>query len=149
MTYIGQAECETCHEHGNSLRSGRSICLHVAFPGMLAVYTETMSRRLVALLIVLVMGLQGPILSYAAGSTPTASGHCCPDHDPGKTSNGCSSCPASVLAGGCCASSASFAVTPRLLISQLVRPSILLPSESGSVSFATECPTPQFRPPIV
>jgi hypothetical protein len=108
-----------------------------------------MNRRLIVLLVVLVMGLQGPILAYAAGSTPTTAEHCCPGHDSGNAGNGCTSCPADVLAGTCCAGGAFFAVTLDSQISLLNLPSSLLPSESGSVSFATECPTPQFRPPIV
>jgi len=60
-----------------------------------------MSRRFIGLLVVLVMGLQGPILAYAAVSTATA--HCCPSQESGNPGNGCSSCPAGVLAGACCA----------------------------------------------
>ena len=107
-----------------------------------------MNRRLIVLLVVLAVGLQGPILAYAAGST-TAAEHCCPGHDSGNAGNECTSCPAGLLAGACCVGSAFFTAMLDSQISLLIPPSSLLPSESGSVSFATESPTPQFRPPIV
>ena len=67
-----------------------------------------MSRRLIALLVVLVMGLQGPILAFAAASTTTGAAHCCPGHESGVAGNRCAPCPASVLAGTCCAASPVF-----------------------------------------
>jgi hypothetical protein len=116
--------------------------------GPLEVYTQVMSRRFIALLVVLVMGLQGPILAFAAAS-PMAAGHCCPGHQSGTAGNGCTSCPAGVLAATCCATNS---VTTAMLsspVSLLASPSGHLLPESGSVSFATENPAPQFRPPIV
>jgi len=115
----------------------------------LAVYTESMKRRLTALLIVLVMGLQGPMLAHAAGSAAATAGHCCPGQASGNAGNDSSSCPAGVLAGVCCLGSVSFTALLHLQISPLIPTPSLLPSESVSVSFATESPTPQFRPPIV
>jgi hypothetical protein len=113
------------------------------------VYTKFMNRRFIALLVVLVMGLQGPILALAAASTTAAAAHCCPGHQSGTASNACSPCPTGVLAATCCAGSPAFTATLYSQISLLIRPSSLLLSESDSVPFVTERPTPNFRPPIV
>lgn len=117
----------------------------------LAVYTYSVSRRFIALLIVFVVALQGPALAYAAASTvSTTTTHCCPGHELGNAGNGCNSCPAGVLAaGGCCAGCAVFIAMPSSQLSLWAPPLNLLPSESRSVSFDTESPTPQIRPPIV
>jgi hypothetical protein len=108
-----------------------------------------MSRRFIALLVVLVMGLQGPILAFASASTTTAAAHCCPGHELGTAGKGCLPCPAAVLAGTCCASSPGFTAILYSQISLLIRPSSLLLSKSDSVPFVTESPPPNFRPPIV
>src|ERR1700739_1592687 len=113
-----------------------------------------MNRRLIASLIVLAIGLQGPILAYAttaisAVSTMTTPADCCPGHESGLAGNGCSSCLAGVVAGECCGGSVVFAAILGSHISLLAPLLHLLPSESGSVSFATERPGPQLRPPIV
>jgi len=118
------------------------------FPRLAQVYTALMSRRLIALLCVLVMGLQGPLLAYAAAST-TAAAHCCPGQESGTAGSDCPPCPTGVLAGACCAGSPVFTAMLYPQISLLVTSSRLLLPESGSVPFATESPTPRFRPPIV
>jgi len=116
--------------------------------GRWEVYTQAMSRRFIALLVVLVMGLQGPIVAFA-GASPTAAGHCCPDHRSGNAANGCTSCPAGVLAATCCAANSASTAILSSPVSPVAPPTGHLLPESGSVSFATENPTPQFRPPIV
>lgn len=126
-----------------------SHLLPAASPRSFAVYTESMGQRLVALLVVLVMGLQGPVLAYASGSAAPTAAHCCPGTDTGHSGNGCSSCPDTVAAGACCAGSAFFATMTDVPTSLTVAPPSLLLTQAGSVSFATECPSPQFRPPIV
>ena len=124
------------------------LCAYAQLPRLAQVYTALMSRRLIALLVVLVMSLQGPFLAYAAAST-TAAAHCCPGQESGIAGNECPPCPAGVLAGACCAGSPVFTAILYPHISLLVSSSRLLLSESDSVPFATESPTPRFRPPIV
>jgi len=119
------------------------------FPESHAVYTVVMSRRFIALLVVLVMGLQGPILAFAAAATTTVTAHCCPGHDSGIAGNGCSPCPAGVLAGTCCAGSPVFTARLDSQIPIFMPASTLLLSQSDSIAFVTESPTPNFRPPIV
>lgn len=107
-----------------------------------------MSRRFIAFIVVLVIGLQGPILAFEVASA-TAAAHCCPGNESGNASNGCSSCPAGVLAGSGCAVSPVFTAMLNTQISLLIPPLSFLLPESDSVSFVTEIPAPQFRPPIV
>src|ERR1700751_2490434 len=104
-----------------------------------------MNRRLIAFLILLAIGLQGPILAYAttaisAVSTMTTPADCCPGHESGLAGNGCSSCLPGVVAGDCCGGSIVSTAILGSHISLLALPSHLLPSESGSVSFAMERP---------
>jgi hypothetical protein len=115
----------------------------------LAVYTHGMSRRFIALIVVLVMGLQGPFLAMAAAPGMTATGHCCPGHQSGHDDNGCPPCPAGVLVGTCSAGSPVFATSLCTHISLSLRPVSFLLSALDSVPFVTESPDPRFRPPIV
>ena len=102
-----------------------------------------MNRRLVALLIVLAIGLQGPILAYADTVTAGHSANCCLGHGCGQTSEGSSPCcPAGGPTATCHTGSA-------VLSSPSALPLQFLTSESGSVPFATESLGPELRPPIV
>jgi hypothetical protein len=111
-----------------------------------------MNRRLVALLIVLAMALQGPILAYAvtmtaAGSALAMPANCCPGHGSDHSNYESSCCPAGLLAGACCAGVGT-AILPSH-VSLPAPPLHLLPWDSGSVWYATESPGPQLRPPIL
>lgn len=108
-----------------------------------------MSSRFVALVVVLVMGLQAPFLAMAAAPGMTATGHCCPGHQSGHDGNGCLPCPAGVLVGTCSAGSPVFAASLCTQISLRLRPTGFLLSDLDSVPFVTESPDPHFRPPIV
>jgi hypothetical protein len=113
-----------------------------------------MNRRLVAFLIVLAMTLQGPILSYAATMTAAESAmampaDCCPGHGSDHANHGFSCCPAGLLAAACCAGPGIVAAILPSHVTLPAPPLHLLPWESGSVSYATESPGPQLRPPIV
>ena len=118
-------------------------------PSSLAVYTEIMSRRFIALLAVLLVGLQVPILTFAPGATTTAAADCCPGNELGHAGNGCPPCPAGVLAGMCCAASSFFTASFGSQASPSVSSSRFLLIESGSTPFVSESLTPNFRPPIV
>jgi len=117
--------------------------------GSLAVYTHLMSRRFVALIVVLLMGLQGPLLAMAAAPGMTTTGPCCPGHQPGHNGNGCPPCPAGVPVSTCSAGSLVSAASPGTQISLLMRPTGFLLSQLDSVPFGTQSPDPRFRPPIV
>lgn len=125
--------------------------MHALYPkGPVAVYTEVMSRRCIALLLILVTGLQGNFLAFAPELTAsTGAAHCCPGHASGIAGDGCSRCPAGVLSGSCGAGSPVFTAMLNTQFSELVSPARYTLSESGSVSFTTEIPSPHFRPPIV
>jgi hypothetical protein len=108
-----------------------------------------MNRRLVALLIVLAITLQGPNLAYAAGAAAaTTMPAACQDHTPGQSGNaGSSCCPQGLLPGLCCADGLVFTGVPSTPVTSVL-PSRLLPTASGSEPFATERPAPLLRPPI-
>lgn len=108
-----------------------------------------MSRRFIALIVVLVMGLQGPLLAIAAVPGMTATGDCCPGHQTGHDGNGCPPCPAGVLVGTCNAGSPGSTATLYTQVSLLLRPTSFLLLALDSVPFVTESPDPRFRPPIV
>jgi hypothetical protein len=133
---------------GNFARYRRS------YLGTRSEYTRIMHRRLITLLVVLAMGLQGPIQAHAAASagaqpTMSAAADCCPAHAFERAGRGCSHCPAVMLHGDC---SAGCVVITAILNSGLSLPAAsaqLVPWESGTTPFATESLTPQLRPPIV
>jgi hypothetical protein len=102
-----------------------------------------MNRRVVALLLVLAIGLQGPILAYAAVATATTVSDCKPD-----TGSSSSCCPQGLLPGLCCAGGLVFTGVPSTPVTSLMLPLHLLPAASGSEPFATERPAPLLRPPI-
>jgi hypothetical protein len=107
-----------------------------------------MNRRLVALLIVLAINLQGPTLAYAAAAAATMPA-ACQDHTPGQSGDaGSSCCPQGLLPGLCCAGGLVFTGVPSTPVTSLVLPVRLLPTASGSEPFATERPAPLLRPPI-
>ena len=109
-----------------------------------------MNRRLVALLIVLAIGLQGPILAYADTVTAGHSANCCLGHGCGQTSEGSSPCcPAGGPAATCHTDSAVLTAIIASQSSPSALPLQFLTSESGSVPFATESLGPELRPPIV
>jgi hypothetical protein len=107
-----------------------------------------MNRRVVALLLVVAIGLQGPILAYAAVATATMPA-ACQDALPGHGGNDSSSCcPQGLLPGVCCPGGLVLAGVGSAPVALLALPSHLLPIASGSVPIATERPAPLLRPPI-
>jgi hypothetical protein len=108
-----------------------------------------MNRRFVAYLIMLMIGLQGPSLAYAAALTAKTMPAGCASHvlsQDGHDKASC--CPDNVSAGLCCSPGVVFGGAPSLLVTHLSSPTSLLPPDSGSVAFATERPSPPLRPPI-
>src|ERR1700732_3362120 len=107
-----------------------------------------MSRRLVALLVMLAISLQGPTLAYAAATAAKTMPASCASNLLCQDGNDNSCCPQGMLPGPCCAGGLVFAGMPAALITPPAIPSQLLPSCSDSLAFATERPSPLLRPPI-
>ena len=113
-----------------------------------------MNSRFIALLLVLAMGLQGPLLAYAAA--PGASGpgtatiSVCPDGTVLQAGNDCSSCCShGSIPAGCIAVCAVPMATPVLAIVDWAFALEAAPPTSVSVSFVGQRPDPLIRPPIV
>jgi len=106
-----------------------------------------MNRRLVALLVMLAISLQGPSLAYAAAATAKTMPASCASHILGQSGSDNSCCPQG-LTGVCCAG--GLVVTGMLSapVTLPAAPLHLAPFASGSVAFATERPSPLLRPPI-
>ena len=107
-----------------------------------------MNRRLVALLVVLAISLQGPSVAYAAAAAAKTMPASCADHILGQSGSDNSCCPQGLLPGVCCAGGLVVTGMPSAPVTLPAAPSHLLPSPSGSVPFATERPSPLLRPPI-
>lgn len=107
-----------------------------------------MKRRLVAFLVVLAIGLQGPTFAYADAAAAKTMPASCAGHMLAHHGSQTCCCPEALLPGVCCAGGlvlsgmASATVPPPATLSRL------LPVSSGSVAFATERPSPPLRPPI-
>jgi hypothetical protein len=105
-----------------------------------------MNRRVIALLIVLAVSVQGPSLAYAAVATATMPA-ACHDHLPANGGNDSSSCcPQGLLPGACCSGGLVLAGSAPLALMPL--PVRLPPIAARSVPMATERPAPLLRPPI-
>jgi hypothetical protein len=105
------------------------------------------NRRFIALLVMLAIGLQGPILAYAGTVTEKPAG--CADHTLVHGSNADSSCcPQGIAPGLCCAGGIVLTAVPSAPVIRLAEPLRLSPPPSGPVAFATQRPTPLIRPPI-
>lgn len=112
-----------------------------------------MTRGFVTLLLIMVVGLEGPALAYATAASPAGSALTAPAdclaHLPAKASGDSACCWPGALASACCAGSIVFAT---ILSTQMSSPALslaLVPHAGGSVAFATESPGPELRPPIV
>jgi hypothetical protein len=105
-----------------------------------------MNRRLVALLVVLAISLQGPSLAYAAAAKMMPAS--CAGHVLDHSGNNDSCCPQGVLPGLCCAGGLVLTGLPSTQMTLPLVSSSRMPPVSGSVAFATERATPLFRPPI-
>jgi hypothetical protein len=106
-----------------------------------------MNRRLVALLVVLVISLQGASLAYAAAAAAKTMPTSCADHILGQSGSDNSCCPQG-MAGVCCAGGLALTGMPSAPVTLPAAPLHLLLSRSGSVPFTTERPSPLLRPPI-
>jgi hypothetical protein len=107
-----------------------------------------MSRRLVALLFVLAIALQGPSLAYASAAAAKTMPAACAGHmlcDP-CGNNSC--CPDGMLPGACFAGGIAFTGMPSAMVFPSAAPSNLLPFISDASAFATERTSPLLRPPI-
>lgn len=107
-----------------------------------------MNRRFVAFLVVLVISLQGPTFAYADAAAAKTMPAACAGHVLGHHGSHDCCCPEGLLAGACCAGGFVLTGMPSATVSAPAAPSRLLPSNSGSVAFATERPSPLLRPPI-
>ncbi len=108
-----------------------------------------MNRRFVALLVMLAIGLQGPILAYAVVANAKTMPAACAGHTLGQSGNDDSSCcPQGIAPGLCCAGGMVLTAIPSTLPTPPTLPSRFVPCASGSVAFATERPIPLLRPPI-
>jgi hypothetical protein len=108
-----------------------------------------MDRRSVALLVMLAIGLQGPILAYAGAVTAKTMSATCAGHTLGQSGNDDSPCcPQGLASGVCCAGGIVLTCVPCTPFTPPAVPSHVVPPASGSVAFATERPTPLLRPPI-
>jgi len=107
-----------------------------------------MSHRFVALLVMLAISLQGPILAYAGVASAKTTPAACAGHALGHGSDDSSCCPQGIAPGICCAGGLLLAGIPSSPLAPPAVPSHLAPCASGSVAFATQRPTPLLRPPI-
>jgi len=107
-----------------------------------------MNRRLVALLVVLAISLQGPSLAYAAAAAAKTMPASCASHILGQSGSDDSCCPQGTLPGVCCAGGLVLTGMTSAPVTLRAMPLHLLPSPSGSTPFATERPSPLLRPPI-
>jgi hypothetical protein len=111
-----------------------------------------MNRRFVALLLVFAIGLQAPIVAYAAAVIPTGSALTtpadCPGRVPGHSNTDTSCCTQGALASACCAGSIVFATVVSFPVLPPALAGAPAPAAAHSVSFATESPGPELRPPI-
>jgi hypothetical protein len=107
-----------------------------------------MNRRLVALLVVLAISLQGPSLAYAAAAAAKTMPASCAGHVLGQSGSDDSCCPQGMLPGVCCAGGLVLTGMPSAPVTLPAVPLHLLPSPSGAAPFATERPSPLLRPPI-
>lgn len=106
-------------------------------------------RRFVVLVIMLVIGLQGPSLAYASAVTTKTMPPACAGHTVGQNGcDGCPCCPPGSAPGVCCTGGVVFTGMSSALVIPLVIPVYRLPAAAGFVDFATERPTPPLRPPI-
>ncbi len=107
-----------------------------------------MSRRVIALLVVLVISVQGPTFAYADAAAAKTVPAACAGHMLGHHGGHDCCCPEGMLPGPCCAGGLVVTGMPSATVSAPAVASRLLPSNSGSVAFATERPSPLLRPPI-
>ena len=107
-----------------------------------------MNRRLVALLVVLAISLQGPSLAYAAAAAAKTMPASCAGHVLGQSGGDDACCPQGLLPGVCCAGGLALTGMPSAPVTLPAVPLHLLPSPSGAAPFATERPSPLLRPPI-
>jgi hypothetical protein len=107
------------------------------------------NRRFIALLVMLAIGLQGPILAYAGTVTAKTMPAGCTGHTLGHSSdNDSSCCPQGIAAGFCCAGGIVLTGIPSTQVTRHAERPHLSPPASGPVAFASERPTPLIRPPI-
>jgi hypothetical protein len=107
------------------------------------------NRRFIALLVMLAIGLQGPILAYAGVANAKTMPTTCAGHTPAHSGNDDSSCcPQGIAPGICCAGGMVLTGIPSTPVTRPAERLHLSPPASGPVAFATERPTPLIRPPI-
>ena len=112
------------------------------------------NKRLVALMLILAVGLQGPLLAYAAApgaADPTsATIATCPD---GTVPPGATDCTACCTHGsmpaGCAAVCAVPMATPVYFTAELIFSLDVFPPKDGAPAFVGQDPIPLVRPPIV
>ena len=117
-------------------------------------YAAFMNRRLVALLLILAIGLQAPVLAYAAapgGTGPSnATISACPDgtvlHDGSDRSSCCSH---GAMPAGCIAVCAVPMAPVVLALPEFSFVLDVVPPSGDSASFVGRDPVPLIRPPIV
>ena len=116
-------------------------------------YSSYMNRRLVAFLLILAMGLQGPMLAYAAapgGTGPSsATIAACPDGTVLHDGNECSSCCShGSMPAGCISVCAVPMASTVLALPDLSYALDAVPPSGDSAPFTGRQPVPPIRPPI-
>ena len=117
-------------------------------PGLIRVKLAVVNRRVIALLVVLAIGLHGPTLAYAEAAAAKGMPAACAGHLLGHHGSHDCCCPEGLLPSACCAGGLVLTGMPSATISPPAVPARLLPSDSGSLAFTTERPSPLLRPPI-
>lgn len=141
--------------HGNSANATGSgilgICVRFSQAPMS--YRCMMHRRVTAVVILLVMSLQGPLLAYAAAPSAadlvnSTTSHC-PDGTPLPIGTDCSSCCShGSMPAGCMAACAVPMATPNTFTPLAMLSHDAAPPTSGGAPFIGRDPTPLIRPPI-
>jgi hypothetical protein len=119
-----------------------------ALSGLMKAKLLIVNRRFVALLVVLAIGLQGPILAYAGAVTAKTVPPGCAGHVLGQNGTDGSCCPQGILPGLCCAGGLVLTAVPSAPVTVPAVPLRLVVFPAGSIPFATERPAPLLRPPI-
>jgi len=119
-----------------------------ALSGLMQAKLLVMNRRFAALLVVLAISLQGPILAYADAVTAKTVPPACAGHVLGHHGTDDSCCPQGILPGLCCAGGLVLTAVPSAPVTVPAVPLHLVALPAGSVPFATERPAPLLRPPI-
>ena len=117
-------------------------------------YAQIMRRRVIALLLTAAMGLQGPLLAYAAAPGGTGPGSAtvavCPEGTVLQAENDCSwCCSHGSMPTGCIAVCAVPMATPEIATVIFAFALTDAPPTSAAVFFVGPRPVPLIRPPIV